>query len=95
MILIELKHIADSNEIDMHLQEHRRFLQENYNKGLLLVSGPKIPRSGGICIAMTSLEDAKNLMKKDPFFIHNLSAYRFVEFEAVKMHDKVKQIFEN
>ena len=89
-----MKHTANPNEIDNYLQEHRQFLQENYNKGLLLVSGPKIPRNGGICIAMTSLEDAQNLMKKDPFYIHNLTEYRFVEFEAVKMHEKVKQIFE-
>ena len=95
MILIELTHIADVHEIDMHLQEHRQFLQENYNKGFLLVSGPKIPRNGGICIAMTSLEDAQNLMRNDPFWIHNLAEYRFVEFDAVKMHEKIKEIFKN
>jgi len=92
MVLIELTHKSDPSEIDKHLAAHRQFLQENYDKDLLLVSGPKIPRDGGICIALTSLETAKKLMQADPFWINDLSDYRFVEFDAVKMHQAVKAL---
>lgn len=94
MVLIELIHKSAPSEIDKHLAEHRQFLQDNYDRGLLLVSGPKIPRDGGICIALTSLDTAKELMQADPFWINDLATYRFVEFDAVQMHEAVRELCE-
>jgi uncharacterized protein YciI len=67
------------------LQEHRKFLQTGYDKKILLFSGPRNPRIGGIVAARAdSLEDIKSFFANDPYKIYNAADYEFFEFDPVK-----------
>ena len=75
-------------KIDENLSAHRDFLQTYYDRGLLLVSGPKIPREGGVIIAcMESKEAVQAFIQADPFYQQGIAKYRVIEFDPVKSHD--------
>lgn len=95
MLIIELTYQKPLTEIDKYVAAHREWLDKYYQKGLLLVSGPKQPRDGGIIIALTDRETANQLIREDPFHQHGLAQYKITEFEPVKycveLVDKIKK----
>lgn len=71
--------------IDKNLEDHREFLEQGYEQGYLLCSGPQNPRIGGIIIARAnSLDELRDFFSKDPYLISNLADYEFIEFHPVK-----------
>jgi len=52
MFIIELTYNATLAEIDAHMAAHVSFLKKYYAAGKFLVSGRKVPRDGGIIIAV-------------------------------------------
>ena len=52
MFVIELIYKVDLAEIDAHMAAHVKFLKKYYAAGHFLVSGRKIPRDGGIILAV-------------------------------------------
>ena len=52
MFVIELTYKASLAEIDASMAAHVRFLKKYYASGNFLVSGRKIPRDGGIILAV-------------------------------------------
>jgi len=81
MFVIELDYTADLSEIDARMPEHVAWLQKQYAAGRFLVSGRKVPRDGGIILAVgASREQMEALMKEDPFILHGLSRFRVIEF---------------
>jgi len=70
---------------------HRAFLQTGFEQGLLLMSGPREPRTGGIVAARAeSLEHLKAFFSKDPYKLEGLATHRFHEFTPVKAQECVK-----
>jgi uncharacterized protein YciI len=65
---------------------HRRFLQEGYDKGRFLVSGPSIPPSGGILIARAeSLDDLHSFLADEPFCKARVMRFsKIIEFDPVQ-----------
>ena len=52
MFVIELTYKAALADIDTHMAAHVVFLKKYYATGNFLVSGRKIPRDGGIILAV-------------------------------------------
>ena len=51
--------------------------------GNFLVSGRKIPRDGGIILAVgKSKQEIETLIQEDPFHQHGLAEFRVIEFRA-------------
>ncbi len=72
-------------EVEAATPAHREFLQTGYDQGVLLYSGPKVPRTGGVILARAeSLERLQAFMAADPFLAGNLAEARYVEFNPVK-----------
>jgi uncharacterized protein YciI len=83
--VVEVTYAASIEKIDAILSEHRAFLQTGYDRGWLLMSGPQNPRTGGIVIARApSLDELQTFFRKDPYQVHKVATYRFVEFTPVK-----------
>jgi uncharacterized protein YciI len=83
MFIIELTYKASLAEIDAQMTAHVRFLKKHYAAGTFLVSGRKIPRDGGIIVAVgNSRQDVETLMNDDPFCKHGLAEVRIIEFRA-------------
>lgn len=83
MFVIELIYKAPLTAIDAHMKAHVRFLKKYYDAGNFLVSGRKIPRDGGIIIAVGSDRAAiEAIVREDPFVKRGLADFRIVEFRA-------------
>ena len=95
MFVIELIYKADLAEIDAHMTAHVRFLKKYYASGNFLVSGRKIPREGGIILAVGKSRDAiEAIIKEDPFHKHGLAEFRVIEFRASQKADDIQQRIE-
>ena len=87
MFIVLLKYKKSLVDVELYLSEHRRFLDECYQQNFLIVSGPQNPRDGGVIIS--HLEDKKQLhaiLQQDPFYIHGVAEYQFIEFIVNKYH---------
>jgi uncharacterized protein YciI len=83
MFIIELSYKVDLAEIDAHMAAHVQFLKKYYAAGNFVVSGRKIPREGGIIVALgKSREQIEAIVQEDPFYEHGLADFRIVEFRA-------------
>lgn len=68
-------------EVDRFLQAHRDYLAEHYAAGNLILSGPRIPRTGGvIMIKAESRKSVESILANDPFNINDIADYQIVEF---------------
>ena len=85
LFVITLEYRADLSIIDHYLEEHRTFLNTYYEQEIFLISGPQVPRTGGVIIAKCAdKKTLEMLLKKDPFYQHKLANYQIIEFEAKK-----------
>ena len=90
MFVIELSYKADLAEIDAHMTAHVRFLKKYYAAGNFLVSGRKIPRDGGIILAVAKArEDIEAIIREDPFYTRGLADFRIVQFRASQRADDI------
>lgn len=81
MFVVELIYKADLAEIDACMNAHMTFLRKYYAAGRFLVSGRKVPRDGGIILALgESREQIEAIVKEDPFVTRGLADYRIIEF---------------
>jgi uncharacterized protein YciI len=88
MFVIELIYKAGLNDIDAHMAAHVKFLKKYYKAGNFLVSGRKIPRDGGIILAVgVSRAAIEAIVHEDPFYEHQLADFRIIEFRASQRAD--------
>ena len=86
--LVMINYTVPLEKIDSILPQHRKFLQDGYDNKILLFSGPKNPRSGGVVVARAvSIDVIKDFFNHDPYFINNCATYDFIEFNPVKHQD--------
>src|SRR5262249_46365434 len=92
MFVIELIYKADLAKIDAHMNAHVAFLKKYYASGHFLMSGRKIPRDGGIILAVgESRQEIEAIASQDPFFRHGLAEVRIIEFRASQRADDIQQ----
>jgi uncharacterized protein YciI len=83
MFVLELTYTAPLERIDAALPQHVAWLQEHYAAGTFLASGRKVPREGGVILAVGEDRAAiEALVATDPFVVAGLCAYRVTEFLA-------------
>ena len=94
MFVIELTYKAQLSEIDAHMAAHVVFLKKYYASGNFLVSGRKIPRDGGIILAVgKSRQQIEAIIAEDPFYKYGLADFRVIEFRASqRAHDVQRRI---
>ena len=96
MFIVELTYKADLAEIDAHMGAHVVFLKKYYASGNFLVSGRKIPRDGGIILAVgTSRQQIEAIVEEDPFYQHGLADFRIIEFRASQRANDIQKRIEH
>jgi uncharacterized protein YciI len=96
MFIIELTYTADLAQIDAHMAAHMRFLKKYYASGTFLVSGRKIPREGGIILAVgQDRQQIEAIAREDPFCRRGLADVRIVEFRASQRAPDIQQRIES
>lgn len=91
MFVIELIYKADLAEIDARMRAHMAFLKKYYAAGNFLISGRKVPRDGGIILAVgADRQEMDVIMQQDPFVLHGVADYRIIEFRVSQRADDVQ-----
>jgi uncharacterized protein YciI len=92
MFVIELTYRVALSEIDAHMAAHVKFLKKYYASGHFLVSGRKIPRDGGIILAVgKDRQQIEAIVREDPFCARGLADARVIEFRASQQADDIQQ----
>jgi uncharacterized protein YciI len=90
MFVIELLYKVPLPEIDAQMRPHMAYLKKHYAAGRFLVSGRKVPRDGGIILAVgDSREAIEAIVKEDPFVARGLADFRVIEFRESQRADSV------
>jgi len=84
MVIIFGRYIKPLEVIDALLADHRSFLDTFLKKSKFICYGPQNPRIGGVILASAGLDEVREILKSDPFYINEAVEYQFVEFSPVK-----------
>jgi|SRR4030042_820163 uncharacterized protein YciI len=87
LVLFEYKTSLDN--IKKVTDDHRNFLKTGYEKGFLLLSGPQVPRTGGLVVAKAqNRKDLEDFFSNDPYNLNSYTDYKFIEFD-LKSHQPI------
>ncbi|MBB5416812.1 YciI family protein [Paraburkholderia atlantica] len=86
MYMINLIYTAPLDRIDDALDAHRAFLAKQFDAGIFVAAGPKVPRDGGIILAVRIERDRLDrILASDPFAEQQLARYEVTEFKATRI----------
>src|SRR5687767_11759456 len=95
MFVIELIYKVPLARIDAHMAAHVKWLKKYYASGNFLVSGRKIPRDGGIILAVgESREQIEKIVQEDPWSSQGLAHFRIIEFRASQRAPNIDSLIE-
>src|SRR5882762_6952442 len=93
MYIINLNYIVPLEQIDAQMTEHVKYLQKYYKQNVFVASGRKVPRTGGIILALAkSREEVDTIIQEDPFYIHKLAEFTVTEFLTSQSHPDLKKL---
>jgi uncharacterized protein YciI len=91
VFIIELSYKADLAAIDGAMRTHMAYLRKHYAAGTFVLSGRKVPRDGGIILAVgKTREEIEALAKEDPFCKLGLADFRVIEFRVSQRADDLE-----
>src|SRR4051794_19650481 len=75
-------------EVDALMREHMRWLNEHYESGRFVVSGRRIPRTGGVILARgDDREEIEAIAALDPFVAGGVATCEAVQFRPSQTED--------
>ena len=94
MFIVLLNYLKPIEDVERLTVPHRAFLDELYARAILLISGPGVPRTGGVLVARggRSKDELMEILKGDPFYIEGIAEYSIIEFNPVKHHAVLKDL---
>lgn len=93
MFVIDLHYIVPLEVLDSHMADHVKFLRKYYKLNVFVASGRKVPRTGGIILALTkTMEELQEILSEDPFFTHKLAEFRITQFQTSQYHPDLKKL---
>ncbi|MFD7552786.1 YciI family protein [Streptomyces sp. NPDC059578] len=85
MFVLELTYTAPVEAVDAEMAAHLAWLDALYASGVIIASGRKQPRDGGVLLAVGDDRGAiEALAATDPFVTAGTCAYRITEFVATR-----------
>ena len=93
MFIINLHYIVPLEQLDSHMTEHVKYLHKYYKQNVFVASGRKVPRTGGIILALAKSREAVDaIIQEDPFYIHKLAEFSVTEFLTSQSHPDLKKL---
>jgi len=91
MFIIDLNYIVPLEELDQHMANHVKYLRKYYKKNIFVASGRKVPRTGGIILALADSRDEVDLIiQEDPFYKLELAEFTITHFLTSQYHERLK-----
>jgi uncharacterized protein YciI len=86
MFVLELTYTVPLEQVQPLLEEHMEWVRAQYEAGVFVASGRKVPRDGGVVFAVGSDRVAiEELTAADPFSVAGVCEYRVTEFLATSV----------
>lgn len=86
MYVISITYTAPLERVDDALEAHRAFLAQQFEAGVFVMAGPKVPRNGGVIVAVGIERDRLDaILAADPFAQRQLARYDITEFKATRL----------
>lgn len=83
--LVEIRYLKSFDSFGEMVTKHRAYLQKGYDQGMLLMSGPRADKSGGLCIARAADEESlRAFFEQDPYKLEKLAEHVIIPFTAAK-----------
>jgi len=93
MFIIDLNYIVPLEELDAHMAAHVKYLHKYYEKNVFVASGRKVPRTGGIILAVAgSMEEVEEIIREDPFHQQELAEFTITQFLTSQHHPDLKNL---
>lgn len=85
MFVLELTYVAPIERVEAVLPEHMAWVDTLYASGVFIASGRKVPRDGGVILAVGEHRaQLEALVRTDPFCVAGVCAYAITEFLATR-----------
>jgi uncharacterized protein YciI len=93
MFIIDIKYIVPLEELDNHFDSHVKYLEKYYEQNIFVAWGRKVPRTGGIILALAeSKETVENIIKEDPFYEYKLAEITVTELLLAKYRPSLESL---
>jgi len=93
MFIIDLHYIVPLEQLDEHMADHVKYLRKYYDKNIFVASGRKVPRTGGVILALAeSIDEVEKIISEDPFHKHHLADFTITEFLTSQYHPALKDL---
>lgn len=80
VIIATLRYLTDDlTAVDAGLDEHLAWVDRLYADGIAVLSGPLVPRTGGVILALGARTAVEARLADDPFVRQGLAAYDVAE----------------
>ncbi len=82
---VHVVYLRPFSEVEPFVVSHREFLDQCLTLGTLLLSGPLIPRTGGLLLIRgTDKDEVASLLAKDPYAKEGVARHDIFEFQPIK-----------
>jgi uncharacterized protein YciI len=83
MFVLLLDYVRPLDEVDALMREHMAWLNEHYASGRFVVSGRRVPRTGGVILARgDDREEIERIAAADPFVAGGVATCEVIQFRA-------------
>lgn len=81
MFIVSLNYVKALTEVDKNIESHVAYLEKYYALNKFIVSGRKVPRTGGVILVNAqSLDELNAILAEDPFHQAGVAEYQITEF---------------
>lgn len=95
MFIVNIEYNKDLSIVKKFATKHQKFLDEYYDQGYFILSGPIYPEVDEIILAnVEKLDKLKDILKEDPFYINDIAEYEITEFIPTKWHKNLNIFFQ-
>ena len=90
MFIILLTYTKPVAEVDQHLAAHRAWVNQGFGDGLLLASGGRRPRIGGVLLGHgADRAEIEALAATDPFVVEGVATAEVIEFRPSRLDPRL------
>lgn len=90
MFIVILTYKVDLALIDAALTAHAEWLDQQYADGVFVLSGRRVPRTGGVILAVgTTRDDLVRRLSSDPFHQLDYADHEIIECSPSRVADDV------
>jgi uncharacterized protein YciI len=93
VFIVTLTYVVDLAKIDAALPAHAAWLDKQYADGVFVLSGRRVPRTGGVIIAVnTTRDDLLRRLADDPFGQLGYAEYAVTECAPSRVAEGLERL---